>query len=96
MTRRNSIDGFPPEVRRMIQRRLYQRGFQDYAGLVKELVSEGHAVSKSALHRFGCKFEARVKQAELEKLMGPEVPAAGNASGGEQLDFLDVLEGETA
>lgn len=96
MTRRNSIDGFPPEVRRMIQRRLYQRGFQDYVGLAGELLSEGYAVSKSALHRFGHKLEVRVQQAELEKLLGPEVVPVGNASGGEQLDFLDVLEGGRA
>lgn len=68
MTRKGKIDGLPPEIRLLIQSKLYERGFKDYAGLVEELSSAGINVSISALHRFGRKFEALVKQAEIDKL----------------------------
>jgi len=96
MSRKNSIEALQPAVRQMIQRALYARGFQDYAGLAGELVAKGHAVSKSALHRYGRKLEALVKQAELDKL----VSADGAGDGGQaeafdaaQLDLLAALEG---
>lgn len=70
MTRKGKVDGFPPEIRLLIQSKLYERGFKDYAGLVDELARNGISVSKSTLHRFGRKFEAQVKHAEIDKLTG--------------------------
>lgn len=96
MSRRNTIDGFPPDVRRMIQRKLYERGFQGYAELADELTTAGHPVSRSALHRFGTALEAQVRKAELDSLMArDEAAITGNteASGGVQLDLLACLEG---
>ncbi|MDD5297548.1 MAG: DUF3486 family protein [Rhodocyclaceae bacterium] len=95
MVTRNQIEGFPPDVRRMIQRKLYDCGFQDYAGLAKQLTADGHAVSKSALHRYGRVLEAQIKQAELDKLMGHDgMSGAENTegAGGVQLDLLDGLD----
>jgi hypothetical protein len=97
MGKRNQIEGFPPDVRRMIQRRLYEYGFQDYVGLANALTAEGHTVSKSALHRYGSKLEAKIKQAELDKLMGHDgMNGDGQTAGAGvvTLDLFDAAEGE--
>ena len=96
MGNRNQIEGFPPDVRRMIQRRLYDCGFQGYTGLAKQLAAEGHTVSKSALHRYGMALEAQIKKAELDKLMGHGGMSSAEqtaGAGGVRLDLLDSLEG---
>ena len=94
--RRNSIDKLPPFIRRQLQRKLYERGFRDYAGLAAELAALGHAVTKSALHRYGRKLEEAVKAAELNALVQGDEPRQGEAPQGLQLDFLDKLESEGA
>ena len=94
--RRNSIDKLPPFIRRQLQRKLYERGFRDYAGLAAELAARGHAVSKSALHRYGRKLEEAVKAAELATLVQGDEPHRNDAPHGIQLDFLDELESEEA
>ena len=94
--RRNSIDKLPPFIRRRLQRKLYERGFRDYAGLAAELAAQGHAVSKSALHRYGRKLEEAVKAAELTTLGQGDEPRQNDAPYGIQLDFLDELESEGA
>ena len=94
--RRNSIDKLPPFIRRWLQRKLYERGFRDYAGLAAELAAKGYAVSKSALHRYGWKLEEAVKAAELSALVQVDEPRRDEAPGGVQLDLLDELESEGA
>lgn len=63
---RSRIEGFMPEVRQMIMRRIFEKGFQGYEDLAKELTGEGIPVSRSALHRFAMKFRSQLKQAELD------------------------------
>ena len=94
--RRNSIDCLSPEVRKAVRQALYARGFRDYAGLAAELAAQGHAVSKSALHRYGRKLEEAVKAAELATLVQGDEPHRNDAPHGIQLDFLDELESEGA
>lgn len=69
MSRRSSIEKLAPEVRRMIQERLYARGFSNYVELTEELRQEGIEVSKSALHRFGKKLERALKELESRDLL---------------------------
>ncbi len=97
MGNRNQIEGFPPDVRRMIQSRLYECGFQDYVGLAKALTAEGHTVSKSALHRYGSKLEGQIKKVELDKLMGHDGTNGDGqtaGAGGVTLDLFDTSKGE--
>jgi hypothetical protein len=66
---RSHVAKLPSKVRRELMRKLYERGFSDYAGLSSELRAAGHPVSKSALQRFGQKLAARVQQVELDGLL---------------------------
>ncbi len=66
MPRGNKIEGFMPEVRQMIVRRIIERGFQGYTALADELAQEGYAISKSSLHRFAMGFRQQARQAERE------------------------------
>lgn len=79
MSRRAAVDRLAPEVRRMIQERLYTRGFSDYQGLVDELRTEGIEVSKSGLHRFGKKLERALKERETEEMLRRSRSAAEGA-----------------
>ena len=65
-------------------------------GLAAELAAQGHAVSKSALHRYGRKLEEAVKAAELTTLVQGDEPRQNDAPHGIQLDFLDKLDSEGA
>jgi hypothetical protein len=69
MPRINTVDAFPPEVRQMVQRRLYENGFRDYKRIAAELTAAGHPVKTSSLHRFGVKLRAEVKNAEMAALV---------------------------
>lgn len=68
MPRRGTVESFPPGVRQMVQRKLYERGFKDYVALAAELTAAGYPVTKSALQRFGSKLQESVKQADVKAL----------------------------
>lgn len=68
MPKRGAVESFPPGVRQMVQRKLYEGGFKDYVALAAELTAAGYPVKKSALQRYGSKLQESVKQAELEEL----------------------------
>lgn len=59
MGRKSSINSLPPEVRAEIDARLVETGFNNYTPFADELRHRGHAVSKSALHRYGAALEKR-------------------------------------
>ena len=65
----STISRFPPEVRHMIQQKLYERGFTDYKGLTKELTDAGHRVTRGALHRYGRQLKERMERIEAESLL---------------------------
>lgn len=72
MSRRNTVETLPPDVREKINAALYQSGFSDYSGVVAALQAEGHQISRSALHRHGKKLQARIDQMTLEKMLAAE------------------------
>jgi transposase-like protein len=79
MSQRSSIEKLAPEVRRMIQERLYARGFSNYVELTEELRQEGVEVSKSALHRFGKKLERTLKELESRDLLNRSLATPSKA-----------------
>lgn len=94
MSRRSSIDKLPPAFRQMIKQRLYQGGFSDYQGLADELNGMGYAVSKSALHRYGKRFESLVGQREAEAVISAAGAIEGKPEGkGKDGDDLNALNG---
>lgn len=59
---RSTVSQLPPEVQKDLDGRLVSGGFSDYAGLAAWLSEQGFEISKSALHRYGSKFEQRMAQ----------------------------------
>lgn len=57
---RSSIDLLPQDVRAELEKRLVAGGFADYRGLADWLGEHGFEISKSALHRYGQRFEERL------------------------------------
>ncbi len=59
MPRRNAVDLLPELVRSNLNSRLVAGSFSGYEELAAWLEKEGFGISKSALHRYGQKFEER-------------------------------------
>jgi len=62
---RSAINELPDELRADLEKRLVQGSFSDYRGLAQWLNDNGYEISKSALQRYGSKFEQRVAQLRL-------------------------------
>ena len=55
--RRASVELLPDDVKAWIDKALVGSGFSGYEALAAALEEKGFAISKSALHRYGSKFE---------------------------------------
>lgn len=62
MGKRSTVDTLPPELKAWLDAEMLKRGFGDYRQLAVDLQAKGADVSKSALHRYGSKFELRMAQ----------------------------------
>ena len=65
MPRRAAVDTLPQEVKAWLDRALAESGFADYQLLSDELKARGYEISKSAVHRYGQKFEERLASLKL-------------------------------
>lgn len=65
MPPRDAISQLPDSIRQELESRLIQGGFAGYSELAEWLEAQGFAISKSAIHRFGQKFEDRVQALKL-------------------------------
>ncbi|MBI5058947.1 DUF3486 family protein [candidate division KSB1 bacterium] len=65
MPPRSKIGSIPDNLRVELDRRLMAGGFSGYEGLAGWLTEKGFAISKSALHRYGEKFEERLGALKL-------------------------------
>lgn len=57
MPRPSAVLQLPPDVRDALNAELTRRAFSDYTGLAEWLGDKGYEISRSALHRYGSKFE---------------------------------------
>lgn len=60
MPPRSKVHALPDAVREALHQRLIENGFGGYEDLSAWLDGQGFEISKSALHRYGTDFEARV------------------------------------
>lgn len=60
MPRREAVQSLPPEVKAWLDKSLMQGNFSGYELLEAELKTRGFQISKSAIHRYGQKFERRL------------------------------------
>lgn len=57
MPRRASVELLPEDTKAWLDKALVGSGFSGYEALAAALEEKGFAISKSALHRYGAKFE---------------------------------------
>lgn len=69
MSERSKVDGLPSDVRAELERMLIDNAFSEYSALTEWLQDAGFDVSRSAVHRFGKKFEDRLKKMQLSTQM---------------------------
>lgn len=62
MPKRSTVDTLPAALKSWLDAEMVKRGFGDYRQLAEDLQAKGADVSKSALHRYGSKFELRMAQ----------------------------------
>ncbi len=61
MPPRSKIEQLPDNIRVALEKRLIGKGFSDYGELESWLNKKGYQVSRSSIHRFGQRFEERIK-----------------------------------
>lgn len=76
MPPRSKVTILPPEVKRWLDQALVEGNFSDYELLADELKTQGYAISKSALHRYGQEFEGRLSALKLASEQAKAVVAA--------------------
>lgn len=74
--KRSSIETLPPELKAWLDRALVEGGFANYRELAAELASRGYPRSKSAVHRYGERFEERIEQLRVATEQAKAVVAA--------------------
>ena len=60
MPKRPAVESLPREVKEWLDQALAGGGFSGYQLLADELAARGYEISKSAIHRYGKKFEERL------------------------------------
>jgi hypothetical protein len=61
MAQLNGVYSLPDETKQELDRKLVANHFSGYQDLEKWLREEGFEISKSAIHRYGCKFKKQVE-----------------------------------
>lgn len=88
MGRRSKIETAAPAVKKRVDAELVKSGFSNYAALEAALRAEGHDFSKSALHRYGQTFEAKLGKL---KLASEQAQAIAIETGDDKGAMNDVL-----
>lgn len=60
MARESAIDRLPPDVKKMLDDKLFGNGFNGYLDLEKWLREQGYEIGKSSIHRYGQKVERKL------------------------------------
>lgn len=74
--RRNKVTLLPAAVKAWLDQALAENGFSQYELLAKELQGKGYSIGKSAIHRYGQKFEKRVADVKVATEMASAIVEA--------------------
>ena len=88
MPRRSSIETLPAELKAWLDGALVAGGFADYRELAAELTARGYPRSKSAVHRYGEKFEERIAQLKVATEQARAIVTASPDDEGAMADAL--------
>lgn len=95
MPAKSKVTSLPPEMKAWLDAELVRRGFQDYVQLAADLKAKGEDVSKSALHRYGSKFEERMAILRITTEQARAVVAASPDDEGAMNEALIRLTQDT-
>ena len=88
MPPRSKVDSLPKDVKAWLDLNLVEGNFSGYELLAAELAKRGCTVSKSALHRYGSKFEERIAQLRMATEQAKAVVAASPDDAGDMTEAL--------
>ena len=88
MPPRSKVHQLPNEVKAWLDQALAENNFSDYELLSSELALRGHAISKSALNRYGQDFESRLSAL---KVASEQARAVVNAAPDEEGSVNEAL-----
>ncbi|MFW2176644.1 MULTISPECIES: DUF3486 family protein [unclassified Moraxella] len=60
MARESAIDRLPSDVKKLLDDKLFENGFNGYIDLETWLREQGYEISKSSIHRYGQKVEKKL------------------------------------
>ena len=60
MGRESAIDRLPPDIKKLLDDKLFDNGFNGYVDLETWLREQGYEISKSSIHRYGQKVERKL------------------------------------
>lgn len=88
MPPRSKVETMPADVKAWLDQTLVEGNFSGYELLARELAERGCSISKSALHRYGSKFEERIAQLRMATEQAKAVVAASPDDAGDMTEAL--------
>lgn len=94
MPARSKVDLLPEDVRQALERRLIAQSFSGYESLESWLEEKGYEITKSSLHRWGSRFEDRVRALKVATDQAKAIVEASPDDDGAMTDALMRLTQE--
>jgi len=85
---RSSVELLPDEVRQELETRLIQGGFSGYVELAEWLNEQGFEISKSSVHRYGKKFEDKLRALKVATDQAKAIAEASEDDAGAMNDAI--------
>jgi len=85
---RSSVELLPDEVRQELETRLIQGGFSGYVELTEWLNEQGFEIGKSSVHRYGKKFEDKLRALKVATDQAKAIAEASEDDAGAMNDAL--------
>ncbi len=94
MPARSKVDLLPEDVRQALEQRLIAQSFSGYESLAEFLQEKGFEIAKSSLHRWGTRFEERVRALKIATDQAKAIVEASPDDEGAMTDALMRLTQE--
>lgn len=94
MPARSKVDLLPEDVRQALEQRLIAQSFSGYESLADYLAEQGFEIAKSSLHRWGTRFEDRVRALKIATDQAKAICEASPDDDGAMTDALMRLTQE--
>jgi hypothetical protein len=85
---RSSVELLPEEIRQELEKRLIQGGFAGYANLAEWLAENGYEISRSSVHRYGKKFEDKLRALKVATDQAKAIAEASEDDAGAMNDAI--------